>query len=187
MLVAKILFNSVISTPETQFMTMDKSNFYLMTPLFRPEYIQVKLMDLPDKIINKYKIQDQANRKRSIFLKVVKGIKIVPSLWKHKTRLIQFALMVDDFGVKYAGREHAEHRKRILKEHYKVTADWTGEQYMGIHLKWDYKKRQCHLYMPVYVKMALIQFGHLFKQTKTTKSTVLSHTNQVWSHKTICQ
>ena len=52
---------------------------------------------------------------------------IVPSLWKHKTRLIQFALMVDDFGVKYAGREHAEHRKHILKEHYKVTADWTGE------------------------------------------------------------
>jgi hypothetical protein len=33
MLVAKILFNSVISTPGARFGTMDISNFYLMTPL----------------------------------------------------------------------------------------------------------------------------------------------------------
>ena len=36
MLVAKLLFNSVISTPGARFMTMDISNFYLMTPLARP-------------------------------------------------------------------------------------------------------------------------------------------------------
>ena len=39
MLVAKLLFNSVISTKGAKFMTMDISNFYLMTPLSRPEYI----------------------------------------------------------------------------------------------------------------------------------------------------
>jgi hypothetical protein len=33
MLVAKMLFNSVISTGGARFMTMDISNFYLMTPL----------------------------------------------------------------------------------------------------------------------------------------------------------
>ena len=33
MLVAKALFNSVISTAGAKFMTMDISNFYLMTPL----------------------------------------------------------------------------------------------------------------------------------------------------------
>ena len=32
-LVAKILFNSVVSTKNARFMTMDVSNFYLMTPL----------------------------------------------------------------------------------------------------------------------------------------------------------
>ena len=37
MLVAKMLFNSVISTPGAKFMTMDISNFYLMTPLKRPQ------------------------------------------------------------------------------------------------------------------------------------------------------
>ena len=36
MLVAKILFNSVISTRGARFMTLDISNFYLMTPLKRP-------------------------------------------------------------------------------------------------------------------------------------------------------
>ena len=54
MLVAKILFNSVISTPGARFMTMDISNFYLMTPLKRPEYIRVKLADMPDEIIKEY-------------------------------------------------------------------------------------------------------------------------------------
>ncbi len=39
MLVAKMLFNSVISTKGARFMTMDISNFYLMTPLHHPEFI----------------------------------------------------------------------------------------------------------------------------------------------------
>jgi hypothetical protein len=41
MLVAKILFNSVISTADARFMTMDISNFYLNTPLKRPEFIRL--------------------------------------------------------------------------------------------------------------------------------------------------
>ena len=41
MLVAKLLFNSVVSTPGAKFMTMDIPNFYLMTPLKRPEFIRI--------------------------------------------------------------------------------------------------------------------------------------------------
>jgi hypothetical protein len=52
MLVAKMRFNSVISTNDTRFMTMDISNFYLMTPLHRPEFIRIKLEDIPDEVIN---------------------------------------------------------------------------------------------------------------------------------------
>ena len=37
MLVSKLLFNSVVSTKGAKFMTMDISNFYLMTPLNQPE------------------------------------------------------------------------------------------------------------------------------------------------------
>eukprot|EP00804_Cyclotella_cryptica_P013525 CCRYP_017242-RA/>CCRYP_017242-RA protein AED:0.41 eAED:0.41 QI:0/0/0/1/0/0/5/0/589 len=32
-----------------------------------------------------------------------------PGLWRHVTRPISFTLVVDDFGVKYVGQEHAEH------------------------------------------------------------------------------
>jgi hypothetical protein len=187
MLVAKILFNSVISTPGARFMTMDISNFYLMTPLLRPEYIRIRLTDLPDEIIKEYNLQEKATAKGFIYIKVTKGMyglpqagllanellekrlnkhgyfqsKLVPGLWSHKTRPIQFTLVVDDFGVKYVGREHAEHLKQVLEEHYKVTADWAGERYVGIHMKWDYSNNKVHLYMPGYVKKALIQFGHV--------------------------
>lgn len=74
--------------------------------------------------------------------------------------------MVDDFGVKYVGREHAEHLISVLQEHYKIKTDWTGDRYIGIHLKWDYVKQQVHLHMPGYVKKALLQFGHQLKQTQ---------------------
>ena len=57
MLVAKMLFNSVISTQGTRFMTMDISNVYLMTPLHRPEFIQMKLSNIPDKVTKEYKLR----------------------------------------------------------------------------------------------------------------------------------
>ena len=56
MLVAKILINSVISIRRARFMTMDISNFYLNTPMARPEYIRIKLSNIPDKIIKEYKL-----------------------------------------------------------------------------------------------------------------------------------
>jgi hypothetical protein len=186
MLVAKILFNSVISTPGARFMTMDISNFYLMTPLKRPEFIRIKLSEVPEEIIQEYQLRKKVNAKGMIHMKVVRGMyglpqagllanellekrlnkhgyrqsKLVPGLWKHDTRPIQFALTVDDFAVKYVGREHAEHLRKVLEEDYKVTCDWTGERYIGIHLHWDYVKKQVHLYMPGYVEKALRQFQH---------------------------
>ncbi len=63
MLVAKMLFNSVISTKGACFMTMDISNFYLITPLHRPKFICMKLSDIPDKIINKYKLKKRQHWK----------------------------------------------------------------------------------------------------------------------------
>ena len=37
-------------------------------------------------------------------------------LWKHNSRPINFTLVVDDFGVKYSGKEHALHMKAALKK-----------------------------------------------------------------------
>ena len=88
----------------------------------------------------------------------------MPGLWKHRTRPIQFCLTVDDFGVKYVGKEHAEHLLTDLQEHYKVTTDWIGNRYIGIHMHWDYQNHKVHLFMPGYVKKALTIFHH--KATK---------------------
>ena len=86
--------------------------------------------------------------------------KLVPGLWKHTWRSVQFTLVVDDFGVKYVGKEHAMHLKQTLEENYTVTTEWDGRRYIGITLDWDYKRRQVHLSMPGYVAKALKQFNH---------------------------
>ena len=51
MLVAKILFNSITSTKGASFMTIGISNFYLMTPQKRPEYIHIHIRDIRYEII----------------------------------------------------------------------------------------------------------------------------------------
>jgi hypothetical protein len=37
-------------------------------------------------------------------------------LWTHDTHPISFSLLVDDFGVKYVGQEHAEHLMACMKK-----------------------------------------------------------------------
>ena len=44
-------------------------------------------------------------------------------LWTHKNQQINFTLVVDDFGVKYLGKEHALRLKVVLEDKYKVTID----------------------------------------------------------------
>ena len=190
LLLAKILFNSVVSTPGARFMTMDISNFYLMTPLKRPEYVRVKLSDIPPEVIAEYKLKDKATADGCIYLEATKGMyglpqagllanellekrlnkagyrqsKIVPGLWKHDWRPIQFALTVDDYAVKYVGKEHALHLLHTLQKDYKVTTDWSGSRYIGVTLDWDYDNRRVHLSMPGYKAKALKQFGHALQK-----------------------
>jgi hypothetical protein len=147
----------------------------------------MKLSNIPDKIIDEYKLRNKTTPSGSIYIVAncrmcglpQSGLianellekrlnkhgywqsKLVPGLWRHDTRPIQFTLVVDDFGVKYVGEEHAMHLKKVLKLHYKLTCNWTGMRYIGITLDWDYKKRQVYLSMPNYVKKVLKQFQHI--------------------------
>ena len=129
LLLIKIFLNSVISSDGAKFATADLSNFYLMTPLKQPEYGRVKMMDIPDKIINKYKLHDKAID-GWVYFKVMRGMyglpqagpnshdkleeclnkegyyksPLVHALWKHKTCTTQFVLIINDFGIKYSQR-----------------------------------------------------------------------------------
>jgi hypothetical protein len=73
-----MLINSVISTKDAQFMTMDISNFYLMTPLHCAEFIQIKLSDIPDEVVNKYKLRDKATKNGSIYIRAKHGMHSLP-------------------------------------------------------------------------------------------------------------
>ena len=43
--------------------------------------------------------------------------RLVPGLWTHTTQPISFTLVVNDFGVKYVGKENTMHLISILKQH----------------------------------------------------------------------
>jgi hypothetical protein len=41
--------------------------------------------------------------------------------------------LVDDFGIKYLGREHVMHLISILKEHYEISEDWKKHKIHRTH------------------------------------------------------
>jgi hypothetical protein len=70
LLTIKLLLNSIVSTPNAKFFTMDIKDFYLNTPLKRYEYIHLKLLDIPADIIAHYNLMDIATPEGHIHCKV---------------------------------------------------------------------------------------------------------------------
>jgi hypothetical protein len=83
-----------------------------------------------------------------------------PGLWKRQSHPVLFSLVVDNFGVKYVGKEHAQHLIDTLGKFYDLTVDWEATKYCGITLEWDYENRTINLSMPNYVADALHHFQH---------------------------
>ena len=63
--------------------------------------------------------------------------KMVHGLWHHKCCPIKCSLVIDDFGVKYVVKEHAEHLMSIIRQHYQLIEDWEGKLYIGLKLGCD--------------------------------------------------
>jgi hypothetical protein len=85
----------------------------------------------------------------------------MPGLWYHVSCLISFTLVVDDFGVKFVGKEHAEHLIASIKSTYqKLTEDWLGSLYCRITLDWDYVGQTVDISMPGYIKKKLQEYMH---------------------------
>ena len=187
LLLIKIFLNSVISTDGARFAMADLSNFYLCTPMPRPEFGRVKLSDIPEEIIVEYKLREIATPDEWVYFRADKthyGLPqagslshdllekrlnqegyfkslVVPGLWKHKTRNIQFVLVVDDFGIKYVKRDDLDHLVAVLRRYYDVSVDIDGKEFVKIELDWDYKKREVHLSMEPYLQKALRQFDNV--------------------------
>ncbi len=184
----KLLVNSTLSTPNAKMCCMDVKNYYLNTPLDRPEYMRIALSLIPQEIIDEYKLLDLVHDDGYVYIIIKKGMyglpqagilankllakrlgkhgyyqcRHTPGLWKHTSRPITFALVVDDFAVTYVGKEHAHHLLTLLQRDYEAVAvDWEATLYCGITCKWDYVLRHCILSMPGYMRATLIKFGHL--------------------------
>ena len=54
----KMLWNSVLSSPGSKFFTVDIANFYLDTPMDRPEFMRLPIKIIPQEIIYNYKLSD---------------------------------------------------------------------------------------------------------------------------------
>lgn len=71
-----------------------------------------------------------------------------------------FASAVDDFGVKCAPKEDAQHSIDALKEHCTIETDWEGKLHCGMTLDWDCNSRTCNLSMPECLQAASQKFQH---------------------------
>jgi hypothetical protein len=145
----------------------------------------INLSSLPQETIYKYDLIELAQDGK-VYIEIQKGIDVLPqagilvnellqrnlakdgyrptkhthSLWKHDTSPVSFSLVVDDFVVKYVGREHAEHLIKCIKKNYDISSDWKGSAYCGLTLEWDYKNLTVDLSMPGYIKAALHKYQH---------------------------
>ena len=70
LLTVKLLFNSVISTPNAKFMTIDIKDFYLNTPMARSEFMRLKLSDLPDNVITHFNLQEKATSNGWVYVEI---------------------------------------------------------------------------------------------------------------------
>ncbi len=143
MVTVKIHLNSTISTKGARYCTIDLKDFYLNTPMERPEFMRMKLADLPQDFTKMYNLHDLVDNQGHMSIRIQKGMygllqagilaqellekrlnshsyrqsAITPGLWRHDFRPISFTLCVDDFCIKYIGREHVDHLSGILNQH----------------------------------------------------------------------
>jgi hypothetical protein len=138
-------------------------------------------LDMPEDVIEHYKLRDIATPDGYVYCEIQQGMyglpqtgiiaqellakrlkehgysqsKTTPGLWKHEWQPIIFSLVVNDFGVKYVGKEHAQHLLQMVQKYYNCLLEEEGEQYCGLTIKWDYPGKKVHLSMPLYAKNGL--------------------------------
>jgi hypothetical protein len=75
----KLLLNSVLSRKGARFSTINIKNFYLDTPMPNPEYVRIKILDIPDKFFTEYNLGG-SDRKGWIYLKFGRVVMGFPKL-----------------------------------------------------------------------------------------------------------
>lgn len=121
--IPKMVFNSIVSTPDAKFIIINISNTYLNTPLQKYQYMQFAISMVHQEVIDHYNLQNTVTEDRWIYcdirntiygfkesgklaniklqaVLVIEGYKscqFTHELYKHKKRNITLLLVVDDF------------------------------------------------------------------------------------------
>ena len=188
LLETKLLLDSVISDANrgARFLTLDIKDFFLQSYLKDPEYMRIHSRYFTQEFRDVYKLHNKINTDGYVYCVIQRGMyglkqaailayqQLVKNLkpfgyhpvdgttclWRHQSRPTKFALCVDDFGVKYFSKEDAFHLINALKTNYKVSQDWTGKDYCGLKISWNYDKLFVDISMPKYVSNTLLKYQH---------------------------
>jgi hypothetical protein len=154
---------------------------YLNTPMKRYEYMRIKITDIPEEVIENYKLREIVMEDGYVYCEIQKGMhglpqagiiaqellqerlakvgyhqsQIISGLWTHKTRNICFTLVVNNFAIKYTKKEDAQHLINALEKDYTISTDWDATKYIGLTIDWYYEKRKIYIHMPGYLAKAL--------------------------------
>jgi hypothetical protein len=145
---AKLHWNSVLSTPDARYMCPDIKKFYLTAALEYFEYMKIPLALFPSWTIEQYNLnklvldgwvyiemqravwglpqagilENKRLRRKLAPFDYYKCIK-TPGLWRHESHPLTFTLAVDDFGVKFVNKNDVDHLISSIKKTYTLTKD----------------------------------------------------------------
>ena len=184
----KLMLNSTISDAHkgAKFCSIDVKDFFLKTPMARPEYMKIKIKYFPPNIQKAYQLQNLVSADGYVYCRIGKGMYGLKqaariaydllqkrlaqhgytpcpqsiNIWRHKSLPTKFCLCVDDFGIKYFSKSDAHHLRNALSQHYTITTDWTGSNFCGLTIEWNYAKKYVDISLPGYVNKVLQKFNH---------------------------
>ena len=171
----KLFLNAAVSE-NASLMTLDISDFYLGTPLPRPEYMRIPSTNIPTSILDKYKLRNYLDSKGMLLLQINKTLWGLPQsgllskqrlckhlashgyhectltsgLFRHVSLPIAFTLVVDDFLVKYHAAQDAQHLIDVLTSDnmYKIKINDRADKYLGYNIAYNKTMREIALSMP---------------------------------------
>lgn len=187
--VVRSLLNSTLCD-DAEWSTADITDYYLNTPLLRPEYMRMTRKQISPTIMVEYDLEQYFDGDTMHF-EINKGMyglpqagllaqnrliahlatagyiqsTLVPCLFKHIDNGVTFVLVVDDFGIKARNEAGRQHLLATLRQMYKITVDATGSQYLGMTIVHDHKAKTITISMPGYIDKALTRF-HLWAGNK---------------------
>ena len=187
----KAHWNSVLSTENAKYATLDIKDFYLNSQLADYEHMKMHMSLFPSDFIESHHLNDLVDNQGFVFMEIRGGmhglpqagrlaheelvahlapygyspVRFTPGLWTHNKLKTTFTLVVDDFGLKHLSMQDAMHLKQALETKYAVTIDYSSSLYIGVSLNWNYIQREVKCSMPGYVPKLLQRLKHIVPST----------------------